>query len=296
MRMWLSLFSVYRVIDIPGSLKLETITDSFKGDMSYLLDLITLSQSKPHLWFSRVKGYNELSKKIKLMPTTFVLSRRASPNSDISAFGILLDAMMWNRMPDDNPLNRFFQTVGAAGFKSRFPNLMRNLAELGDQLVLAGLMKLPKHQSLKSENAIFNYDSLVSGQLALKSEPAGKVRVFAMVDSVTQSVLNPLHQHLFSILRLLPNDGTFDQQASVTRSMEKAKLSGMAYSFDLSAATDRLPAKLSAAILENLVQVPGFGQAWLDLLVDRDYEIDHSMTGSRKLRYAVGQPMGGLSS
>jgi len=199
-------------------------------------------------------------------------------------------------MPEDNPLSRFFQTVGAAGFKSRFPSLMRNLAELGDQLVLAGLMKLPKHQSLKSENVIFNYSSLVSGQLALKNEPAGKVRVFAMVDSVTQSVLNPLHQHLFSILRLLPNDGTFDQQASVTRSMEKAKLSGMAYSFDLSAATDRLPAKLSAAILENLVQVPGFGQAWLDLLVDRDYEIDHQMTGSRKLRYAVGQPMGGLSS
>lgn len=49
MRMWLSLFSIYRVIKIPGVLKLETITKPFSGDMKALLDLIYLSQSKPHL-------------------------------------------------------------------------------------------------------------------------------------------------------------------------------------------------------------------------------------------------------
>jgi hypothetical protein len=31
------------------------------------------------------------------------------------------------------------------------------------------------------------------GQLALKEEAAGKIRVFAMVDIWTQSVLKPLH-------------------------------------------------------------------------------------------------------
>jgi len=31
------------------------------------------------------------------------------------------------------------------------------------------------------------------GQLSIKEEAAGKVRVFAMVDSLTQSVLKPLH-------------------------------------------------------------------------------------------------------
>lgn len=198
------------------------------------------------------------------MPTTFVLSRRASPNSPISAFGLILDCLMWYSSPEGNPLERYFETVAKKGHKSRIRSLIDNLAELGFQLEKAGQLNMPKFQTLllgKGETAKTDLSTLRSGQLALKEEAAGKIRVFALVDSVTQSVLKPLHDHLFAVLRLLPNDGTFDQQASVRRSMEKAKESGMAYSFDLSAATDRLPAKLSAAILENLVQVPGFGQA-----------------------------------
>jgi len=42
----------------------------------------------------------------------------------------------------------------------------------------------------------FGRDTISStplGQLALKEEAAGKIRVFAMVDIWTQSVLKPLH-------------------------------------------------------------------------------------------------------
>lgn len=99
------------------------------------------------------------------------------------------------------------------------------------------------------------------GQLSLKEEAAGKLRVFAIFDSVTQSVLAPLHDSLFSLLRLIPNDGTFDQTASIYRSRDKAKRYGCAYSFDLSAATDRLPATLTAAILERVTGVSGLGKA-----------------------------------
>jgi len=35
------------------------------------------------------------------------------------------------------------------------------------------------------------------GRLALKEEGAGKVRVFAIADVVTQSFLEPLHQWIF---------------------------------------------------------------------------------------------------
>lgn len=91
------------------------------------------------------------------------------------------------------------------------------------------------------------------GQLAFKEEAAGKLRVFALVDSVTQSLFTPLHDSSFDLLRLIPNDGTFDQEASKARSREKAIKYNCAYSFDLSAATDRLPAALSAAILDNII-------------------------------------------
>lgn len=105
-------------------------------------------------------------------------------------------------------------------------------------------------------------DSIVSpfGQFAVKEEAAGKLRVFALGDSISQSILSPLHTALFSLLKEIPNDGTFDQDASVKRCSEKATTAGKAFSFDLSAATDRLPAKLSAKILGELYS-PEFGRA-----------------------------------
>jgi hypothetical protein len=35
-RFWLTLFSIYRIFSIPGKLKLNTITDPFSGNLSYL--------------------------------------------------------------------------------------------------------------------------------------------------------------------------------------------------------------------------------------------------------------------
>jgi hypothetical protein len=99
------------------------------------------------------------------------------------------------------------------------------------------------------------------GQFALKEEAAGKLRVFALADVITQSVLKPLHDSMFSLLRLIPNDGTFDQTASVLRSRDKALKSKCAYSFDLSAATDRLPSTLSAVIISRLYDIEGLGEA-----------------------------------
>jgi hypothetical protein len=94
---------------------------------------------------------------------------------------------------------------------------------------------------------------------SIKEEAGGKIRVFALIDSISQSVLDPLHQFMFAILKGIPNDGTFNQEASVERSKKKS-LNG-AFSFDLTAATDRLPRALTAAIIDNLLGVKGFGSA-----------------------------------
>lgn len=87
------------------------------------------------------------------------------------------------------------------------------------------------------------------GQLSVKEEAAGKIRVFALVDVWTQSILKPIHEFLFSILRKLPNDATFNQEASVKRCFTKADYYGCSYGYDLSAATDRLPISLQVSIL-----------------------------------------------
>jgi len=64
--------------------------------------------------------------------------------------------------------------------------------------------------------------------------------------------LRPLHDTLFSILKRIPNDGTFDQNLAFERSCQKATKYGCSYGYDLSAATDRLPIKLQGDILASL--------------------------------------------
>lgn len=91
------------------------------------------------------------------------------------------------------------------------------------------------------------------GQLSTKEEAAGKIRVFALVDVWTQSILKPLHDSLFSLLKSFPNDATFDQQASVKRCFAKAKLAKKSFGYDLSAATDRLPVSIQVQILSPLI-------------------------------------------
>lgn len=139
------------------------------------------------------------------------------------------------------------------------------------------------------------------GQFAIKHEAAGKIRVFALVDSVSQSLMKPLHVALFNILRSLPNDGTFDQDAAVSRCSEKAIKYGCAFSFDLSAATDRLPVRLTASILNSLFQLK-FGSEWAKFMTERPFYFSEATTKELKLDssgpyyYSVGQPMGCLSS
>jgi hypothetical protein len=95
-----------------------------------------------------------------------------------------------------------------------------------------------------------NESGRVLGKLSFKEEAAGKLRVFALVDCLTQSSLKPIHDALFSFLGRLPNDGTFDQEAAFSRAQEKARLSGKCFGYDLSAATDRLPISLQTCILQ----------------------------------------------
>lgn len=85
------------------------------------------------------------------------------------------------------------------------------------------------------------------------------MRVFAMVDWWTQTLLRPIHLALFRILSKIPNDATMNQNEGVARGLEMLKLRKFAASYDLSAATDRLPVNLQSLIIDYLW--PGLGEA-----------------------------------
>lgn len=137
------------------------------------------------------------------------------------------------------------------------------------------------------------------GKLSLKAEPAGKVRVFAMVDCWTQWLLKPLHLTIFNhILPGISQDGTLDQLKPVHALLKRDPSS--LFSLDLSAATDRLPIWLQAAIVEAFAGKE-YAHNWVQFLTARDYVLtltdkNKDVPVRYKLRYAVGQPMGAYSS
>jgi hypothetical protein len=144
---------------------------------------------------------------------------------------------------------------------------------------------------LKTPLGTIKYKPMFGRLVALK-EAAAKIRIIAIVDPMTQWVLRPLHRWIFAILGDIPQDGTFNQIKPVDRLMkivrqDKDKFVG---SCDMSAATDRLPIVLQKAILAAKFGEK-FASHWMSLLVARDY-----WKSFTPRRYAVGQPMGALSS
>lgn len=72
-------------------------------------------------------------------------------------------------------------------------------------------------------------------------------------------ILSPLHDAIFDILRKLNQDGTFDQQKPLDNLIAKGITGHKFSSFDLSAATDRIPIDIQRDILNILY--PKLGSA-----------------------------------
>jgi hypothetical protein len=313
-RFWTGLFNLYRVLKIPGELKISTITAPFTGSETILEDMITLvSRSKTHHFFTHLSNFKSIVGK-SLVPSQFVLSRSASPSNKFSCTGILTDIYLLNT---EAPAlwQEILYYLHSVGTKVSSPFLKQ--LDHGYKLVMRLVgMNGKVYTGIKSGNK-FSQTNLLTlkttlrnglgpgkglSQFAIKEEAAGKIRLFALLDSITQSVLAPLHNALFDLLRLIPNDGTFDQDASIRRSQLKAVEAGKAFSFDLTAATDRLPARLTASIIERIFEKEGLGESWYNLMVDRVFDFNAIVAKKLNLnpddgyRYSVGQPMGGLSS
>jgi hypothetical protein len=124
--------------------------------------------------------------------------------------------------------------------------------------------------------------------------------------------MKPIHDHIFSILKVLRgNDATFDQQGTVDQYWEAGHKPH--WSFDLSAATDSIPITLYIHVLAPFFQEEGedyesaYNKAllWSKIMTDREFALpspkkrEMGYTGTeqaRSIRYGTGQPMGAYSS
>jgi len=79
---------------------------------------------------------------------------------------------------------------------------------------------------------------------------AGKARVIGITNYWVQIALYPLHREIFKFLEGLPTDGTYDQLKPI-KALEDNNQTY--YSYDLSAATDRLPRDLQKDVLSLFI-------------------------------------------
>lgn len=91
--------------------------------------------------------------------------------------------------------------------------------------------------------------TIALGRLAFTlKEGAGKERVFAIPNALKQALLRPAHDWCMKVLRMLPCDGTYNQQKPLKRLRNVLSLR----SYALSSATDRFPLAVQGFLVEAL--------------------------------------------
>jgi hypothetical protein len=130
------------------------------------------------------------------------------------------------------------------------------------------------------------------GKLSVVKNTAGKARIVGMTNYWIQICLYPLHKAIFRFLKTLGTDGTFDQLAPIKELLKDEATWPKFFSFDLSAATDRLPVDVQKQVL-TLFTDEKTSHLWTELVKLPFVCPDR---GNEEIHYAVGQPMGCYSS
>lgn len=149
-RVILTILTYYRIMKIPGILKLSTITDPFKG----ISDVLPVFE---------IQGVMDLLK--DSMPSTLppgqtrlLPSVSAGPNYKRAVLGAPLDALALSQTPEVLKAFRLLSDSFGSSLSE----------QLDEELEVVSRWDVP--------------GSFILGKLSKKLEPAGKIRVFAIVD------------------------------------------------------------------------------------------------------------------
>jgi hypothetical protein len=251
-KFWLTIFSLYRVLDCPPKLKVNSISDgtTMESSLGYEFSqflathfLHSLSRFPGVMARVRSGDWSSLSflKRLKALPFMISKSSPAVRGGNVpggaqatSPAALLASAHAWMISPLLPLLRNWCEMTSSTWVINRIEMWGKRLWVWNDSLPL----------SSSSPGCPFEATNHL-GRLGFKSEPAGKVRVFAMVDPFTQWLFNGLHKSIFELLQGIQQDGTFNQVAPIYRLFEwKKKVESRTrrplslYSFDLSSATD----------------------------------------------------------
>nr|QIR30267.1 RNA-dependent RNA polymerase [Plasmopara viticola lesion associated mitovirus 44] len=264
----LSVLSIFRVFPTHVAPKLDTIVSKFSGSItSFHSD--TLKAACVDL-FSK----NLINRKPRF-DCKVIGGESAGPNGFKAAWSSGIDALAFIH----NPKLLYFISLWYWRYSKTLLIWLYFLIVVG--IIPYTILFVFSHQ-LRS-------NPLIAGKLSVVYNVAGKARVIAITNWWIQAAFKPLHDDLFSLLKTLPQDGTFDQDKPLDILLSK-DISSQIYSFDLSAATDRLPLDIQQDIL-NIIYSDNIGDLWSSILRSISWRYD-----GKDIKYSVGQPMGAYSS
>lgn len=135
----------------------------------------------------------------------------------------------------------------------------RVLKGIGFDSILGQMLESePSRESFVSKDisipffAANKYTRVFGGSIGFIQEAGYKLRSVANPSRLHQLVLQPLGDALFSLLRHLPWDCTFDQSKPLDALQASLKAGKTVHSVDLSSATDLFPLEVQMAVLERL--------------------------------------------
>lgn len=211
-KLWLTLLNVYRVITFDAPAKLDTITAPFTGDRTHELYKFVLNSAPAFLKALESIGSRPNIREHGLISTDVI--PRSGPGTGIGNISsdplvMLMTASALHRKGMGDSIKYFFNQFPRGQVAA--PGPYTAVKEMMPQY----LPKLWSHvQSLPNLPMLPSQD-IELGRLGFKAEAAGKVRVFAMVDTWTQWALSPVHRILFAMLVRVPTDGTFNQMRPI---------------------------------------------------------------------------------
>lgn len=133
--------------------------------------------------------------------------------------------------------------------------------------------------------------TLYTGRIGASPEPGGKTRMFAIGDYWSQTSLKLVQNSLYKTLKSISTDCTANQNLGF-KSLISISNTKPTYCFDLSSASDRIPASMQRHRL-NLMSGKKLGDIWVKVMKDRTF---YMKVIDKSVRWKVGQPLGLLSS
>jgi hypothetical protein len=120
--------------------------------------------------------------------------------------------------------------------------------------VYSGLGERLYHETRKFPSSLHSGKAPFAGNISFIQEPGYKLRAIANPNRIHQVALEPLKVKLWSLLRLLPRDCTYNQQSGVDTVQGWLKEGKVVHSIDLSDATNHMSLKLQIMLMKHILQ------------------------------------------